>query len=137
MPRILFIEDEPRLVKTLPRVLEDKQKDLKVVGMTDIVAAINRLKQEKFDVVLLDISMPPTEDMDNGEVEHGRLTGIAVARNIKEIDSEIPIIALTVVSDLTPQRKMREAGIEHIINKPAEPDHIAQVLLKSGRSIPK
>jgi CheY-like chemotaxis protein len=137
MPRVLFIEDEPRLVKTLPAVLEDRYKDLQVVGMTDIIEAMNRLKEEEFDVVLLDISMPPTEDMDSGEVEHGRLTGIAVAQSIKKIEPDISIVALTVVSDRAMKSKMLEADIQTIINKPAEIDEIAQALLKSGPSTRK
>ena len=130
MPRVLLLEDEPFLVETLPAVLEDKYGELQVVGLTSIIEALVRLTEEEFDAVLLDISMPPTEDMDFDEIEYGRLTGITVAQRIKKIKPDIPIVALTVVSDPTMQHKMRSAGIGDIINKPAEIDVIAQTLLR-------
>jgi CheY-like chemotaxis protein len=128
MPRVLFLEDEPRLVRTLPAVLEDKDNTLQVVGLRDIAEALTRLREEEFDIVLLDISMPPTEDMDFDKVEHGRLTGIAVAQSIKNVKPDMPIIALTVVSKRAMQRKMQDAGIVAVINKPAEIDAIIQIL---------
>ena len=130
MYRVLFLEDEPHLVDTLPAVLEDRYSELQVVGLTDIAEALTRLTEEEFDVVLLDISMPPTETMDFDQVEYGRLTGIAVVQSIKEIKPDIPVIALTVVSERIVQHQMRSAGIDHIINKPAEIDEIAQSLLR-------
>jgi CheY-like chemotaxis protein len=137
MPRVLYIEDEPYLVKTLPAVLENRDKTLQIVRFTDIVQALERLREEEFDLVLLDISMPPTEDMDFDQVEQGRLTGIAVAQRIKEMKPDMPIAALTVVSDLAMQRKMRDVGIGEIINKPAEIDAIVQVILRNSSSSDK
>lgn len=130
MPRVLFLEDEPHLVETLPAILEDIDNRWQVIGFTDINNALDHLRKEAFDAVLLDISMPPTETMDSVEVEHGRLTGIAVAKSIKEIKPEIPIVALTVISDLPLKDKMKDVGIAYTINKPAEIDEIAQTLLR-------
>jgi CheY-like chemotaxis protein len=135
MPRVLFLEDEPYLVDTLPTVLENKYRDwqLEVVGLASITQALARLADEEFDAVLLDISMPPTEDMDFDAVEYGRLTGVAVAKRIKEVKPDLPIVALTVVSDESMKQKMLKAGIETIINKPADIDLIAQTLFRVTR----
>lgn len=130
MCRILFLEDEPHLVETLPSVLESSYANLHLIGFTDIDEALARLAEEEFDGVLLDISMPPTENMNVDETEYGRLTGIVVVESIERFKPDVPIVALTVVSDPTMQRKMRDAGIDEIINKPAEIDEIAQVLLR-------
>lgn len=130
MTKVLFLEDEKSLANTLPAVLRDIEDSLDVISFTDIDEALTRLKKEVFDAVLLDISMPPTNTMDSEEIEHGWLTGIAVTRDIKAIRQDIPIIALTGRSDPVLQEKMRQAGIDRIINKPSEPDNIAQVLLK-------
>jgi CheY-like chemotaxis protein len=134
MTKVLFVEDELILVETLPAVLQERYSELQVVGFTDLDAAVARLKQEEFDVVLLDISMPPTDTMNYDEVEYGRLTGIAVARTFKESRPNTPIVALTVVSDPALQRRILDAGVDYIINKPAEVDEIAQLLLKVAGS---
>ena len=133
MPRILLLEDEPFLVQTLPAVLKDKHSELQVVGQVSITQALAQLEAEDFDAVLLDISMPPTDDMDWDEIEHGRLTGIEVARRIKLIKPKIPIVVLTVVSDPLIQRKIWETGVVAIINKPAEAEQIAEALLRATR----
>lgn len=130
MLRVLLIEDEPLLIETLPAVLKDKYSELQVQGMTSIPQALAKLKEKEFDVILLDIAMPPTEDMDPDSIEYGRLTGIEVARRIKEVKPGMPIVALTVVSDPSYQGRMRAVGIEFVINKPVDVDAIAQVLLR-------
>ena len=134
MLRVLLIEDEPLLIETLPAVLKEKYSELHVQGLTSISEALARVKEEGFDVVLLDISMPPSEDMDLDSIEYGRLTGIEVARRIRRVKPDVPIVALTVVSDASYQRRMRDVGIKHIINKPADIDTIAQVLLGATKS---
>lgn len=133
MAKILFLEDEPNLVETLPAVLMENHKKLEVTGTTSITDAFTRLASEEFDAVLLDISMPPTDDMDENSVEYGRLTGVEVARRIKQQRPDLPIVSLTVVRNLDMQRKLRDAGILEIINKPAEIETIVQVLLRVVR----
>jgi DNA-binding NarL/FixJ family response regulator len=70
---------------------------------------------------------------DPDSVEYGRLTGIEVARRMKSHSPNVSIIALTVVSDPGYQRQMRNAGIDQIINKPAELDEIARTILESSK----
>lgn len=77
--------------------------------------------------------MPPSVDIVPEKVEFGRETGIEVARRLKELKSEVPIIALTVVNDPDIKARMQEAGICHIINKPEDPYPIAEVILQEIR----
>jgi len=128
MYKVLFLEDEQSLVQDLPRVL--KNMDLNIVGTTSIAAALELFSNERFDGVLLDIAMPPTEDMDAKATSHGRETGVEVARRMQVINPTVPIVALTVVGDKEIQTRMREAGIVEIINKPAEKEQIAETLLR-------
>ncbi len=137
MPRVLFLEDEPNLADSLPEVLMDKMDKYgkwQIVGTTDISEALTRVAHEEFDVVLLDISMPPTEGMDLDEIEYGRYTGIEVARRIKRLKPDLPIVALTVVTETSLQQRIREAGVKEILNKPTEFDSIAQMLLRAVQS---
>lgn len=131
MCRILFLEDEADPVEHLPLLLREKR--IEVSGTTSIAEALERLRGEPFDAVLLDIMMPPAEDMDAEALAYGRETGVEVARRMKAIRPEVPIIALTVTTDKDIQTRMWQAGIVEILNKPAETDLIAEVLLRHGR----
>lgn len=76
MYKVLFLEDERYLVQDLPRLL--KSKGLNMIGTTSITEALELFAKEKFDAVLLDIMMPPAEDMDAEALDYGRETGVEV-----------------------------------------------------------
>ena len=132
--RILFLEDEEDLVEDLPRLY--KQRGIEIVGTISIPDALRLLKEEHFDAVLLDIIMPPTEDMDAERVDYGRRTGVEVVRRMKKIKPHIPIVALTVITDPEIRTEIYKAGVKTIINKPADPERIYEELqrvLKQSR----
>lgn len=126
MPKVLFLEDEEILVDDLPVLLGEEGWEVK--STLSISEALEWLDVEDFDVVLLDIMMPPAENMDAEQLNHGRETGIEVARQMKKRKSDMPIIAFTVLRDHERLAKIREAGVIEIINKPAELDQIVEVL---------
>lgn len=129
MYKVLFLEDELSLVQALPRLL--KSRGLNMIGTTSIIEAIELFANEDFDAVLLDIMMPPAEDMDAEALDYGRKTGVEVARRMQAQKPAAPIVALTVVRDRDIQARMREAGIVEIINKPAETEQIVETLLRT------
>jgi CheY-like chemotaxis protein len=89
--------------------------------------------EESFDAVLLDICMPPAPDMEPDAVQHGRETGIEVARRFHAQKPTVPIVALTVVYDEEIKTRMRDAGIREIINKPTDPGPIGDTMLRVVR----
>ena len=128
MHKVLFLDNEDDLIQDLPLLLKSAKIDM--VATASISDAFDLFARESFGAVLLDCVMPPTGDIDAEDVNYGRETGVEVARRMKKIKPEIPIIFLSVVRDPKIQEKMRQIGISEIINKPAEVDHIANVLLK-------
>jgi len=124
-----MLDEEEDLSTYLPKLL--REKGLEVIGLSSITQALERFAKEPFDAVLLDIMMPPAEDMDAEQLDYGRETGVEVARRMRRLRPDVPIVALTVVRDPEIQAKMWEAGIIEIINKPADPEQIAEVLLRS------
>ena len=56
MPRLIAIDDEPHVLRELQRDLRDPA--LHLVTESDPVAALARLRDEEFDVVLADCRMP-------------------------------------------------------------------------------
>jgi CheY-like chemotaxis protein len=126
MHRILFLEDEGDLVQYLPRLL--KERDLEVVATSSIPEALKKFEKEHFDAVLLDIMMPPSEDMDAEALDFGRKTGIEVTQRMKKIKPNVPIVAFTVLTDPEIQAQMRKAGVTKICNKPSEVEQINDAL---------
>jgi CheY-like chemotaxis protein len=126
--RVLYLEDEQDMVEYMPLLL--REKGLAVIGTTSISEALTWFEEQEFDAVLLDIFMPPTDDMDVEALNYGRETGVEVARQMKKLKPQVPIVALTVVTDPEIQAHMREAGIDSVVNKPSDPDPIAETLLR-------
>ncbi len=134
MPRVLFLEDEEILVEDLPILL--REKDLEVIGTTSIAQALEWFAEEDFDVVLLDIMMTPAEDMDPEKLDYGRETGVEVAQRMKSIKPDVPIVAFTVLTDPQILTEILKAGVVRIINKPSEPDQVADGLWEVIQSEP-
>jgi len=123
MYKILYIEDEFDMRDDMPAVLAPY--DLQVTSPGSIIEALGLFQEQDFDLVLLDICMPPTEDMPIEEIDYGRATGLEVARRLKAIKPEVRLVAFTVVRDEEMLHKMRVAGICHVINKPSGVQEIA------------
>jgi DNA-binding NtrC family response regulator len=81
MFRILVVDDEVDFLETIVNRL--KKRKLDATGATSGEKAIDLLKKELFDVVLLDIKMP------------GGMDGIEVLREIKKIQPLAEVLLLT------------------------------------------
>jgi CheY-like chemotaxis protein len=132
MYKVLYVEDEIDMIEDLAPVLKDLGLD--VIAQRSIEKALQLFSEVSFDAVLLDICMPPSADIDPKKVEYGRETGIEVARRLREQNSDIPIIALTVVNDPEIKERMKNAGITKIINKPADAHAILNAILDEIKS---
>jgi CheY-like chemotaxis protein len=133
MITVLYLEDEPDQVEALSILLN--ARGFNVIGKTDISEALHVVANQELNVVLMDMMMPPSDDIDPELVEYGRETGIEVARRIKALKPELPIVALTVVGDTSIRAKMLKAGIIAIINKPSDVGPIVDVLNAVARHI--
>jgi len=121
---ILIIEDDFVLIEDLPRALNSE--GFVSEAYSDFGKAIERLKDSPFDCVLLDIKMPPTDDMDDDEVDSGRSTGVVLCKRVREARPNIPILAFTTVGDPYIHRRICEAGANAILLKPAQMDELIQ-----------
>lgn len=94
--KILLVDDEPDIVELIPML--DKNKDREYVVCTDPLAALDKIVQGGFDIVLCDVSM-------------ARLDGIKLVRQVREMSVSVPFILFTgcILEDIEPQIK----EIEH------------------------
>lgn len=86
----------------------------------DGLEAIELLKNNKYDVVLMDISMP-------------RLNGIDATMQIRaeESDSQhLPIIALTAHAFPSDRKKFLAAGMDDVVVKPLNEETLIEVISK-------
>lgn len=102
MDRVLIVDDEPILLKGLKFSLS--QEGYAVDVATDGEAAIEKINDGKYDLVILDVMLP-------------KMTGIEVCRKVRET-SYVPIIMLTAKGDDESKILGLEAGADDYMAKP-------------------
>ena len=120
-PRILCVDDEPEILKFLEAVLVPNGYE--VVKAEDGEEALEKLKGERIDLVLSDVTMP-------------KLDGFEVCRRIKADDRyrNIPVVIITGLAAKQDRIKGIEAGAEDFISKPIDPAEVLariKMLLKA------
>jgi two-component system, OmpR family, response regulator VicR len=101
--KILFAEDDVNLGAILAERL--KQKGFKVIHCSDGEKALKEFKNDKFDLLILDIMMPLKD-------------GFSLAREIRATDENTPIIFVTARSLKEDVIKGFQSGGDDYITKP-------------------
>ncbi len=101
--RILVVEDEKHLAETIKLNLEIE--DFHPVVVYDGAEAIAAFKEQRFDMVILDIMIP-------------NIDGIAVCENIRLHDSSIPIMFLSAKSSAEDRILGLKKGGDDYLTKP-------------------
>ena len=124
--KVLYIEDEKFLLEQVQIALED----FDIVPASSAARSMELVNEMDFDAVLLDIMMPPPDDIDPEIVGYGRTTGVEICRRIRNLKPHLPIVILSVVRDLGILGKIKDAGANEILYKPALPSKIIETLNK-------
>lgn len=115
-PSLLIVDDDEVMVETLRDVF--KKKGYELFCAPSGGEALDLLRKELVDLVLLDMRLP---DVD----------GLEVLRKIKEFDTEILVIMMTAYSDVESAVTAMKAGAYHYINKPFELEEL-WLLIEKG-----
>jgi signal transduction histidine kinase/integral membrane sensor domain MASE1/AmiR/NasT family two-component response regulator len=117
--RVLVVDDNVDAAESLAAVLRLAGQDVRVSH--DGAAALDAAGADRPDVVFLDIGMPGMD-------------GYEVARNMRRDPAlrDVVLIALTGWGQEEDRRRSREAGFDHHIVKPVEPDALQRLLVTSG-----
>jgi len=124
--RVLLIEDDKFLLEQLQIAMEDYE----IIPAYSAVLGMELVNKMELDAVLLDIMMPPPDDIDPEIVGYGRTTGVEICRKIRNLKPNLPIIILSVVRDPGILQRINESGANEILNKPVFPGKISEILEK-------
>ncbi len=115
--RIIAVDDEEGIIESLSVFL--KRTDYEFVGITDPVEAIETIKREHFDLMLLDFMMMP-------------LHGDQVVEEIRKFNKELYILLLTGHKDLAPPLEtIKRLDIQGYCEKSDKFDQLL-LLIESG-----
>ncbi len=81
-------------------------------------AAIVKVQQNKYDLILMDIQMPVMD-------------GYTATQEIRKFDTKTPIIALTASISIDIQAKAGEVGMNGFITKPFNPNELYTIIKKN------
>ena len=117
--KILLVEDDPRLSRSLARLLEQDRHNVEVAadGETGIDVALG---ENGIDVVILDIGLPD-------------VSGIEVARRVRRERPELAILMLTARDTVTDRVTGLDAGADDYVVKPFSYDELAARLRALAR----
>ncbi len=112
-PRILFVDDEPRVLKGLQRLLYHRTKLWDMVFAKTAAEAANLLARETFDAVVLDINMPG---------RNGFELLVEIKANPRTRDTEV--VVLTGLQDHSLKHEALELGANDLLSKPVQREEL-------------
>ncbi len=113
---ILLVDDEEIVIRSCQRILRDG--DYKIEVARDGLAALEKVNENDFDVIILDIMMP-------------RMDGIEVLRRVKEARPEIDVIMITGLHDVETAVKAMKFGALDYLPKPFEPEDLQMLVSRA------
>lgn len=118
--QILLLDDEPIVGKRLQPALAKIGCEVEV--FQDPLAAVARIKQKEFDIVVTDIRM---DEMD----------GMQVLEYVREKSPRTKVIMITGYAMIALAREAMEKGAFDFIAKPFKPDDLRAVIAKAAKAL--
>lgn len=118
--KVLLVDDEMELRKSVSAVLESSlpQYDISIAEAGSGVEALNALKDDEFDLVLMDVKMP---EMD----------GLTALEKIKTLDPKTFVVIMTAHANLQDAVLAIKEGAYDYIEKPVQPDKLSEIVRKA------
>jgi PAS domain S-box-containing protein len=118
---VMIVDDERPLVALAEEMLAELGYE--PIGFHSSIAALQAFRQapQRFDVVLTDETMP-------------ELTGTDLAREIRQLRSDIPIVLMSGYSGPQLLDRARAAGVGEVLRKPLQSPDIAESLARALES---
>jgi DNA-binding NtrC family response regulator len=114
--RLLVVEDRDTLRRMLVRALE--QQGYEVVEVADGLAAIERLGEDSFDMVLTDLKLPGA-------------SGLEVLAASRKAQPMTPVVVMTAYGTVETAVEAMRAGALDFVEKPVEIDDLYRVVARA------
>lgn len=118
---ILVVDDNVDLLETFAMIL--KRRGFYVETAENGASAVDKFKEQNFDITLMDIVMP-------------EMNGVDALKKIKEMQPEASVILMTAYSDEDLIKTARDQGAHKIINKPIKIDQLIELIKSAAASEP-
>ena len=112
-PSILVLEDEEEIRSMLVDALGEA--GYRVESATDGLSGLAHFQAGSFDVVLTDLSLP-------------ECSGLDVARSVKSLRAETPVVLITGWGRLGDPVRLRESGVDLMLVKPFRLERVVSVV---------
>ncbi|EIB60476.1 putative two-component regulator [Campylobacter jejuni subsp. jejuni 1997-4] len=110
---ILVVEDEVKARESMINILSERFS--KVIGAQNGDEGLKKFEKFKPDLVITDIAMPIMDGLD-------------MAREIKEISDDVPIVVLSAYSEKERLLRSIDIGIDKYLIKPVDIEELFKVL---------
>ena len=120
--QILVVDDDPVSCELIAELL--RSAGFEVSSLTSSAEAAERLSDEKFHAVFLDMRMPPPD-------------GLELARHVRQsrINAPAVIIMITGENDRTLMQRSFEIGVQFFLFKPVERNKLFKLIRVAEHSI--
>lgn len=123
--RILIVEDEPNIVESLNFIL--RRAGFEVDTVTDGAEALDRVRRQVFDVLVLDIMLPGMNGLD-----------VLKAIRSDQALSALPVMVLTAKGQVNDRRIAEAIGASDFITKPfSNADVVERICRLAESSVPQ
>ena len=109
MFKILVVEDDKELNKTVCSFLN--HSGYEAIGCLNANEAYDALYENMFDLIVSDIMMPGID-------------GFEFARNVRELNEDIPILFMTARDDIASKQRGFRIGVDDYMVKPIDLDEL-------------
>jgi CheY-like chemotaxis protein len=119
MKRVLVVDDEPELTEVVREYLHDTYD---VVTANSGTAALESVRQRRPDVVFLDISMPGP-------------SGIDVLKELRRSHPTLPVIMVTVNTDVSVVEECLKEGAFAYVPKPFDLKYVEHMAALATQAV--
>lgn len=113
--KMLCVDDQAELRNSLAQ--QFKMEDFDVETAENGEVALEKIKNNNYDIVLMDLKMP-------------KMDGMTVLKELKKITKYPYIIMLTGVDDIQIAHECVKLGAKDYVQKPYDPEELLHVVIK-------